>query len=123
MISTRKNCPNSSVFQSLPTQLHNVIHQFPRVELAAQVLPLSHTLLRIELTVTPDFDWNADFYGSSLPFIVLVEDIDQEQVLFIDHLLLTSRYARSRTYVSITIPLVESPAVFVSVISDNIFAL
>ena len=103
----------------LATQLHNVIHQFPRLQLAAQILPLSHTLLRIELTITPDFEWNVHVHGSSLSFIILVEDVDQEQVLFIDHLTLTSRYADQAQHVSITIPLKETPAVFVSVISTT----
>ena len=86
MISMHKNVSELFRLPKLATQLHDVIHQFPRLQLAAQILPLSHTLLRIELTITPDFEWNVHVHGSSLSFIVLVEDVDEEQVLFIDHL-------------------------------------
>jgi pre-mRNA-splicing helicase BRR2 len=47
----------------LATRLHDVIHQFPCLQLAAQILPLRHTLLRIQLTITPDFGWNVDVHG------------------------------------------------------------
>ena len=103
----------------LANQLHNVIHQFPRVELAAQVLPLSPLFFALNSPSLLILIGMQTFYGSSLPFIVLVEDIDQEQVLFIDQLLLKARYARHEHFVSITVPLVESPAVFVSVISET----
>lgn len=35
--------------------LHRFVHQFPRVELAASVQPITRALLRVELTITPDF--------------------------------------------------------------------
>lgn len=35
--------------------LHRLVHQFPRVELAASVQPITRALLRVELTITPDF--------------------------------------------------------------------
>lgn len=35
--------------------LHRLVHQFPRVELAASVQPITRGLLRVELTITPDF--------------------------------------------------------------------
>lgn len=101
-------------------QLYDAIHAFPKVDLAAHILPLSDALLRIELTIKPDFEWNTEYYGRSLSFWVLVEDVDQEEVLFVDQLLLKARYSRDEHYLSITIPLPEAPVVYVSVISDRL---
>eukprot|EP00965_Chrysotila_dentata_P147332 4863887-Pleurochrysis_carterae.AAC.1 len=35
--------------------IHRFVHQFPRLELAAHVQPITRTVLRVELTITPDF--------------------------------------------------------------------
>lgn len=47
---------------------HKFVHQFPRLELAAHVQPITRSLLRIDLTITPDFAWDekvrARFTGS-----------------------------------------------------------
>eukprot|EP00955_Chlamydomonas_euryale_P018581 198265-Chlamydomonas_euryale.AAC.1 len=38
--------------------LHRLIHQFPRVQLSAHVQPVTRTLLKVDLTLTPDFKWD-----------------------------------------------------------------
>ena len=58
----------------LVTQLHDVIHQCPCLQLTVQILPLSHTLLCIELMITSDVGWNEHVHGSFLSLIVFVED-------------------------------------------------
>jgi hypothetical protein len=37
---------------------HKFVHQFPRLELAAHVQPITRSLLRVDLTITPDFAWD-----------------------------------------------------------------
>lgn len=38
--------------------LHKLVHQFPRLELAAHVLPITRSVIKIDLTLTPDFAWD-----------------------------------------------------------------
>lgn len=38
--------------------LHRYIHEFPRLELDAHVQPVTRSVLKIDLTITPDFKWN-----------------------------------------------------------------
>jgi pre-mRNA-splicing helicase BRR2 len=47
----------------LVTQLHDVIDQCACLQLAVQILPLSHTLLCIELTITPGVEGNVHVDG------------------------------------------------------------
>lgn len=54
------------------------MHTFPRLELAAHVLPLTRSLLKVDLTITPDFAWDDKIHGTVEPFWVLVEDADSE---------------------------------------------
>lgn len=57
---------------------HKFVHQFPRLELAAHVQPITRSLLRIDLTITPDFAWDdkvrmfALYYDMFLPHQRLV---------------------------------------------------
>jgi pre-mRNA-splicing helicase BRR2 len=57
---------------------HKFVHQFPRLELAAHVQPLTRSLLRIDLTISPDFAWDNKVHGAVEPFWLLVEDADGE---------------------------------------------
>ena len=42
-------------FPKMGKMIHRFVHQFPRLELAAHVQPITRTVLRVELTITPDF--------------------------------------------------------------------
>lgn len=35
--------------------LHRLIHQFPRLDLQAQIQPITRSTLRVTITITPDF--------------------------------------------------------------------
>jgi hypothetical protein len=42
-------------FPKMGKTVHKLIHQFPRVELSAHVQPITRTTLKVDLTITPDF--------------------------------------------------------------------
>ncbi|GKC50505.1 DExH-box ATP-dependent RNA helicase DExH12-like protein [Tanacetum coccineum] len=46
----------------LGRNLHRCIHQFPKLNLAAHV-QLTRTIFRVELTITPDFQWEDKIHG------------------------------------------------------------
>jgi pre-mRNA-splicing helicase BRR2 len=35
--------------------VHRLVHQFPRLELSAHVQPITRSVLKVDLTITPDF--------------------------------------------------------------------
>ncbi|GAA6043916.1 hypothetical protein JCM8097_004108 [Rhodosporidiobolus ruineniae] len=101
--------------------VHRLVHQFPKLELQAHVQPITRSLLRIELTITPDFQWEEKVHGSAESFWILVEDVDGEIILFHDQFLLRQRYAEQDHYVTFTIPMLDPlpPNYFISVVSDR----
>ncbi|KAJ3286172.1 DEIH-box ATPase [Borealophlyctis nickersoniae] len=101
--------------------IHRTVHQFPKLELAAHVQPITRSLLRIELTITPDFQFDEKVHGASEGFWILVEDVDGEIILHHDYLILKQRYAQEDHHVTFTVPLFEPlpPNYFVSVVSDR----
>ena len=42
---------------------YKYIHHIPKLELAVHVLPITRSTLKVELTITPDFQWNDKIHG------------------------------------------------------------
>ncbi|KAI9878001.1 MAG: DEIH-box ATPase [Pleopsidium flavum] len=101
-----------------------LVQKFPRLEMLAQVQPMTRSMLRVELTITPNFEWDDDIHGAAENFWVIVEDCDGEDILFHDQFLLRRDYARSEMnehLVEFTVPITEPmpPNYFISLISDR----
>ncbi|KAH9029423.1 putative RNA helicase [Lactarius pseudohatsudake] len=101
--------------------VHNLVHNFPKLQLQAQVQPITRTLLRIDLSIVPDFRWNEKIHGSAETFLIMVEDVDGEIILFSDSFVLRQRYAEDEHNVTITVPMFEPvpPNYYISVIADR----
>ena len=108
-------------FPKLGKTLHKLIHQFPRLELACHVQPLTRGLLKVDLTITPDFAWDDAVHGYAEPFWVWVEDGDGEALLHYEAFLLKKQYAQDDHVLSFTVPVQEPlpPQYFVRVVSDR----
>jgi len=89
--------------------------------LQAQVQPITRSLLRIELTIVPDFRWDEKIHGGAETFWIMVEDVDGEIILFHDSFVLLQRYAEDEHNVTFTVPMFEPvpPNYYISVISDR----
>ena len=101
--------------------IRSLVDKFPRLDIQAHVLPLTRSLLKINVTITPDFVWDREIHGASQAFWVIVEDVDGENILFHDQFLLRERFAKDEHYVTITVPISEPvpPNYYISVISDR----
>lgn len=55
--------------------------------------PVTRTVLRIDLTLTPDFQWEEKIHGFVEPFWIIVEDNDGESILHYELFLLKMQYA------------------------------
>jgi pre-mRNA-splicing helicase BRR2 len=94
--------------------------RLPR-RLQAQVQPIMCSLLRIDLSIIPDFRWDEKIHGTAETFLILVEDVDGEIILFHDSFVLRQRYAEDKHSVTLTVPLFEPvpPNYYISIISDR----
>lgn len=101
-----------------------LVSKFPRVEVQAQVQPMTRSMLRVELSITPNFEWDDSLHGAAESFWILIEDCDGEDILHYETFLLRKDYAESETnehIVDFTVPMTDPmpPNYFVSVISDR----
>ncbi|OQR87098.1 pre-mRNA-splicing helicase BRR2 [Achlya hypogyna] len=103
----------------LGKELYSLVHKFPKLELSAAVQPITRSLLKVELSVTPDFEMEANNEG----FWVLVTDVDGEAIIHHEWLLLQRRFvaANEESYLSFTVPLFEplAPLYYLRVLSDK----
>ncbi|KAJ6623527.1 Sec63 Brl domain-containing protein [Mycena sp. CBHHK59/15] len=101
--------------------VHRLVHSFPKLQLQAQVQPITRSLLRIDLSIVPDFRWDEKIHGGAETFLIMVEDVDGEIILFHDSFVLRQRYAEDEHNVTLTAPMFEPvpPNYYISVISDR----
>ncbi|KAI9164452.1 Pre-mRNA-splicing helicase BRR2 [Blastocladiella emersonii ATCC 22665] len=101
--------------------IHRYVHQVPRIEVGTQVVPVSRSLIKIDLTLSPDFQWDDKVHGRAQGFWVWVSDVDDEQLLYHEYFVLRARYATDDHTLSFTVPLFEplAPNYFISVVSDS----
>ena len=73
----------------------------------------------MDLTITPDFQWDEKVHGFVEPFWIIVEDSDSEYILHHQYFLLKKAYAQDEHTVTFTVPVTEPlpPQYFVKVIS------
>ncbi|POR31841.1 Uncharacterized protein TPAR_07932 [Tolypocladium paradoxum] len=100
------------------------VAKFPRVDVQAQVQPMTRSMLRVELSITPNFEWDDSVHGAAENFWIIVEDSDGEDILFHDTFLLRKDYAEAESnehIVDFTVPITDPmpPNYFVSVMSDR----
>ncbi|KAI5815505.1 DEAD/DEAH box helicase domain-containing protein [Pyronema omphalodes] len=104
--------------------VHSLVERFPRLNVQAQFQPITRSMLRVELTITPEFIWDDAYHGAAEQFWIMVEDCDGEQILYHDLFVLRKTYAESQNnehLVEFTVPITEPmpPNYFITVISDR----
>ena len=67
-------------------------HEIPLVEIDASIQPITRTILRVRLTITPNFTWNDRVHGKgSEPFWIWVEDPDNNYIYHHEYFTLAKR--------------------------------
>lgn len=101
--------------------IHKYVHQFPKLELSTHIQPITRSTLRVELTITPDFQWDEKLHGASEAFWILVEDVDSEVILHHEYFLLKSKYATDEHLIKFFVPVFEPlpPQYFLRIVSDR----
>ncbi|KAK9472497.1 Sec63 Brl domain-containing protein [Dipodascopsis tothii] len=102
-------------------QVFQFLKEFPRVEVQAHIQPITRSLLKVELNVTPIFEWNNTIHGNAETFWIMAEDCDGENILYEDMFVVRRAYAQEEHIVEFTVPISEPvpPNYFITVVSDR----
>ncbi|XP_037076641.1 LOW QUALITY PROTEIN: putative U5 small nuclear ribonucleoprotein 200 kDa helicase, partial [Pollicipes pollicipes] len=101
--------------------IHKYVHQFPKLELATHIQPITRQTLKVELTITPDFQWDEKVHGKAEAFWIQVLDVDAEILLHHEYFLLKQKFAQDEHVVKFFVPVFEPlpPQYFIKVVSDR----
>lgn len=101
--------------------LYKMVHHFPKLEFQTTVQPLMPSLVQIELTITPDFQWDEKIHGTTEQFWIFVEDVNGEHLLYYDMFILKQQYSQEDHTISFMVTMTEplQPNWFFSVVSDR----
>ncbi|KAG0045399.1 hypothetical protein BGZ83_009400 [Gryganskiella cystojenkinii] len=108
-------------FHRMGETISKCVDQFPVLQMDAQVAPITRNVLRVALTITPDFVWNDRIHGFNEPWWIWVEDSNNTEILHSEYFLLSRRQLGQPQVITFTIPVIEPlpPQIFVRAVSDK----
>jgi activating signal cointegrator complex subunit 3 len=75
-------------------RIQALVDGYPYLTLQAALAPITRTVLRISLTITPAFEWRDKAHGAGLRWWVWVEDTASENLYHSELWTLTKKMAR-----------------------------
>eukprot|EP01059_Diplonema_ambulator_P004905 TRINITY_DN14625_c0_g1_i3.p1 TRINITY_DN14625_c0_g1~~TRINITY_DN14625_c0_g1_i3.p1 ORF type:complete len:1254 (+),score=521.60 TRINITY_DN14625_c0_g1_i3:182-3943(+) len=104
-----------------PKHIYKFIHMIPKLDLQASAQPVTRSMVRIELVITADFQWDKKYHGTAEAFHVIIEDPDGERILHHEPFILKDRYVSEEHYLYFHLPMFEPkpPQYFIKVVSDR----
>jgi len=97
------------------------VRRIPHLELDVQIQPITRTVLRVQVTITPDFDWDDRYHGKIEPWWIWVEDPENEHIYHTEYFLLNKKQLREEHKLVFTIPIFEPlpPQYYLRAVSDR----
>ncbi|CAG8452307.1 15922_t:CDS:10, partial [Dentiscutata erythropus] len=101
--------------------LSKCVDQFPLLNLDTQVAPITRNVLRVTLSITPDFVWNERVHGTVEPWWIFVEDAEKADLYHSEYFILNKKQLGETQKVCFAIPIQEPlpPQIFIKVVSDR----
>ncbi|TNN13844.1 Activating signal cointegrator 1 complex subunit 3, partial [Schistosoma japonicum] len=103
-------------------EIRRLAFSVPKIQVEVESQPITRTILRVKLTLEPDFVWSNQIHGIQHSYWVWIEDPDQGVIFHSEYWTLTKRMYNSKTpqVLNFTIPLYEPYPCqyFVRVLSD-----
>ncbi len=103
------------------SKIAKILDNFPTLSVECEIAPLNRDVLRIHLTLTPDFRWNDRHNGTSEPYYVWVENSETSEIYHHEFFILNRRKMHDEHYLDFTIPLQDPlpTQIYVRAVSDR----
>ncbi|KYQ96787.1 DEAD/DEAH box helicase [Tieghemostelium lacteum] len=66
-------------------------HYFPKLYIDIDIQPITSTILKINLHIEPDFQWNDKIHGDAQPFWIWIEDSENQFIYHSEYFMLNKR--------------------------------
>lgn len=103
------------------SRLYKILSRFPKINIEAEIFPITTNVMRIHIALDPDFVWDSRIHGDAQFFWVFVEESDKSQILHFEKFILNRRQLNNQHEMDFMIPLSDPlpPQVVVKVVSDT----
>lgn len=95
----------------------------PKFKIEASVKPISKNLMKIDLSLYPDFEWSDEHHGYSERVWLMVEDVDQDVLLYYETIYIRKFSQDDEIRTSFIIPYMipAQPFYYLRILPDNWF--
>lgn len=103
------------------SKIAKILDNFPTLSVECEIAPLNRDVLRIHLTINPDFRWNDRHNGTSEPYYIWVENSETSEIYHHEFFILNRRKMHDEHYLDFTIPLQDPlpSQIYVRAVSDR----
>ncbi len=86
--------PGHMIFHpSMGSRVKQCVNQLPQLGLDATIQPITRTVLRVRLTIVPEFRWNDKVHGTAAePFWIWVEDPDNNHIYHSEYFMIHKKH-------------------------------
>ena len=107
--------------RELGKKIFHCIHMIPRLDLKADIKPLTRSLVRVSLSITADFKFHPKYHGVAETFLIMVSDPDGEQLLHVEPFVLARDHVNEEHVVYFYLPILEPmpPQYFIKAVSER----
>jgi activating signal cointegrator complex subunit 3 len=97
------------------------IRRLPYLEVEAVVRPITRQIIRLDLSITPAFEWSDKYHKGAEGFWVWIEDAESENIYHSEYLVIGRRGMGDVSRMEITVPVHDPPPAqyYVRVVSDK----
>ncbi|KAJ5410912.1 uncharacterized protein N7487_005271 [Penicillium crustosum] len=101
--------------------LSKLLDNFPTLSVETEIAPLNRDVLRILLSIYPEFTWNDRHHGASESFWVWVENSETSEIYHHEYFILSRKKLYADHELNFTIPLSDPlpSQIYIRVISDR----
>jgi antiviral helicase SLH1 len=101
--------------------LSKLLDNFPTLSVETEIAPLNRDVLRIRLSIYPEFSWNDRHHGASESFWVWVENSETSEIYHHEYFILSRKKLYDDHELNFTIPLSDPlpSQIYVRIISDR----
>jgi antiviral helicase SLH1 len=101
--------------------LYKLIGKFPVILVDAEIFPITKNVMRIHISLEPDFVWDEKYHGGAQFFWVFVEELNKSEILHFEKFILNRRQLKNPHEMDFMIPLSDPlpPQIVIRVLSDS----
>jgi antiviral helicase SLH1 len=107
--------------QRMGNTLSKLLDNFPTLSVETEIAPLNRDVLRIRLSIYPEFTWNDRHHGASESFWVWVENSETSEIYHHEYFILSRKKLYDDHELNFTIPLSDPlpSQIYIRLISDR----